>query len=97
MPRIVRTAKAEQDLIEIWLHIAQDNPVAADALLDEIGSACELLADNPGIGPARFDLAPQFRYYIVRKFLILYRETKKGVEIVRVVHGARHLPDVINA
>jgi toxin ParE1/3/4 len=36
MPVIIRTAQAEEDLIEIWLYIAQDNPVAADDLLDDI-------------------------------------------------------------
>jgi plasmid stabilization system protein ParE len=27
MPRIVRTAEAEEDLIGIWLYIAQDNSI----------------------------------------------------------------------
>ena len=36
MPVIRRTAQAEEDLIDIWLYIAQDNPGAADRLLDEI-------------------------------------------------------------
>ncbi|MFM6138177.1 MAG: type II toxin-antitoxin system RelE/ParE family toxin [Cuspidothrix sp.] len=34
------------------------------------------------------------RYFPVGNYLILYREIKDGIEIVRVVHGARHLPDV---
>ena len=29
-----KTAQAEEDLIDIWLYIAQDNPAAADKLLD---------------------------------------------------------------
>ena len=36
MPVIRRTALAEEDLIDIWIYIAQDNPVAASNLLDEI-------------------------------------------------------------
>ena len=36
MTVIRRTAQAEEDLVDIWLYIAQDNPGAADRLLDEI-------------------------------------------------------------
>ena len=40
MPGLRRTAQAEEDLIELWLYIAQDNPGAADRLLDEIEDKC---------------------------------------------------------
>ena len=36
MSRIIRTAQAGEDLIEIWVHIAQDNARAADKLLQDI-------------------------------------------------------------
>jgi toxin ParE1/3/4 len=95
LARFTRTARAEDDLIEIWLYIAEDNPQAADTLLSKIDNACEHLAQNPGMGPARPDLAPDFRYSVIGNYLILYREAAEGIEIVRVVHGARHLPDLI--
>jgi toxin ParE1/3/4 len=91
----VRTARAEEDLIELWLYVAEDSPKAADALVDRIDVACELLAENPHLGPARADLAQALRYYVVGNYLILYREAEIAVEIVRVVHGARYLPDLI--
>ncbi len=46
------------------------------------------------MGPARPDLAAGLRYFIVGNYLVLYREAPDGVEIVRVVHGARHLPNL---
>jgi toxin ParE1/3/4 len=92
--RCLRTARAEEDLIEIWLSIAHDNPKAADKLLDHIEAVCALLAENPALGPARPDLVPELRYFVVRKYLILYRQIA-DVEIVRVVHGARYLPDLV--
>lgn len=95
MAHFKRTALAEDDLIDIWTYIAQDNPSAADALLDRIDLACQRLAEHPGMGPARPDLAPALRYFVVGRYLILYREMPGGVEIVRVVHGARHLPDLL--
>lgn len=43
------------------------------------------------MGPARPDIAKEMRYHPVGSYLLLYRLIKNGVEIVRVVHGARDL------
>jgi len=89
MPTIKRTAQAEEDLIDIWLYIAHEDVRAADRLLDEIEGKLHLLADQSALGPARPDIASGFRYLPVRRYLILYREITGGIEVVRVVHGAR--------
>jgi toxin ParE1/3/4 len=95
LARFIRTARAEDDLIEIWLNIAPDNEKAADALLGRIDRVCDSLATFPELGPARPDLALELRYMVVGRYLILYRIIPDGVEIVRVAHGARYLPDLI--
>jgi len=95
MARFTRRAQAEEDLIDIWSYIAEDSPQAADRLLDKIDEACARLADHPRLGPARPDLAEALRHFVVGRYLILYREIAGRVEIVRVLHGARHLPDLI--
>lgn len=95
MTRFIRTARAEDDLIDIWLTIAADNAKAADILLDRIDVACASLAVFPELGPARPDLDTELRYMVVARYVILYRLISDGVEIVRVAHGARHLPDLI--
>jgi toxin ParE1/3/4 len=86
-----RTARAEEDLVEIWLYIAEDNANAADRLLEEIDRSCGLLADNPLLGRARPDIAPELRYLPIGNYLILYRTLPHGIEVVRVVHGARRM------
>ena len=86
-----RTARAEEDLVEIWLYVAEDNPAAADGLLEEIDRSCGLLADNPLLGRARPDIAHDLRYLPVGSYLILYRTLPDGIEVVRVVHGARRM------
>ena len=53
--------EAQNDLQEIWIHIAQDNPAAADKLEEDIYEACELLAKNPHLGHKRPDSATQCR------------------------------------
>ncbi|MGH7024267.1 MAG: type II toxin-antitoxin system RelE/ParE family toxin [Caulobacteraceae bacterium] len=95
MARFTRTARAEQDLIEIWTYIARDNLTAADRLLDRIDDVCATLAEFPNMGEARPDLAEQLRYFVAGAYLVLYREVSGGVEIVRVVHGARNLPGLL--
>ena len=92
MSVIHRTAQAEEDLIEIWIYIAQDNPIAADRVLDDIEERFDALADNPLMGRLRPDIAPELRYFTVGKYLILYRTVPDGAQIVRVIHGASDLP-----
>jgi toxin ParE1/3/4 len=92
MPIIQRTAQAEEDLIDIWLYIADDDVGAADRVLDHIAETFVLLRDQPGLGPERPDIAPDLRYFPVQSYLILYRQIMNGIEVVRVVHGARDLP-----
>ena len=91
MPRFLRSAEAEEDLIKIWLHIAQDNPAAADKMLRYIDEKSVLLAANPKLGRALPELREGMRRWPIGQYLILYREIAGGVEIVRVVHGKRDL------
>lgn len=46
----------------------------------------------PEVGPARQDIAVDLRLLPVERYVILYKIIDGGVEVVRVVHGARHLP-----
>jgi toxin ParE1/3/4 len=91
MRMVRRTAQADEDLMEIWGYIAPDNPQAADRLLDEIESKFLVLSEQPRLGQARPDIAPELRYFPVGSYLILYREIANGIEVVRVVHGARRV------
>jgi len=91
MPRVTRTEQAENDLLSIWEYIADDNSKSADKLLRLINERCDMLAEHPKLRPARPDLGQELRYLPVGSYLILYREIENGVEIVRVLHGARNL------
>ncbi len=91
MARLFHTRRARQDLIDIWAYIAREDPAAADRQLDRIDETCGLLAENPRLGPERSDIRQGLRYFVVGSYVILYRMVDNGVEIVRVVHGARDL------
>jgi toxin ParE1/3/4 len=92
MSAIVRRSPlAEQDYREIWRYIANDNPDAADRLLRKIDSKLHLYAENPRMGTARDALAPGLRSFSVGNYLVFYRIVTGGIELVRVLHGAREL------
>jgi plasmid stabilization system protein ParE len=42
--------EARDDLREIWVYTASDNPGATDKLEEDIYAACELLSKNPRVG-----------------------------------------------
>lgn len=84
-------SKAEEDLLEIWRHIAENSPKSATKLIRTFHQHFTLLSENTRMGQARPDIAPELRYFPVKRYLILYRLIKDGVEIMRVVHGSRDL------
>jgi toxin ParE1/3/4 len=88
---VTRRPAAEADLLDIWFHIAGDDPAAADRLLDRIESALEMLADNPHAGRARPDIMPEIRSFPVGPYLLFHAASGNGVELVRVLHGARDI------
>jgi len=83
--------QAEADLLAIIEYIAERNPAAAASLLHAFRRRWDLLTDQPFSGKSRDDLRPGARCVIVGQYLSLYRVTDQGVEIVRILHGARDL------
>lgn len=91
MSRVLFTRAARDDLIDIWTHIAADDPAAADGVLDKLDEVASYLIQNPEMGPARDDIRPGLRYLVSGSYLLLYRIVGDDVEIVRAVHGRRDL------
>ena len=86
------TKRADTDLDAIWDYIARDNPLAADRVEQKFYEDFAKLAENPGMGHFRDDLADR-RYRFCREYsyLIVYRIIGKTLRIVRVMHGARDM------
>jgi toxin ParE1/3/4 len=91
MPVVRRSALAEQDYRDIWRYISADNPDAADRLLLRIDAKLELYASNPIMGTPRDRFALGLRSFPVGNYLVFYRIAADGIELVRVLHGARDL------
>jgi toxin ParE1/3/4 len=85
--RLSRRARA--DLLDIWLWVATENPGAADRLYDRLEARMRILERFPEAGASRPRIAPDARLLVERPYLILYRVVPGGVQVVRVLHGAR--------
>jgi toxin ParE1/3/4 len=85
------TNEAREDLDETWLSIAADNPPAADRLLDRLYESFLLLAGQPLLGRARPELGMNLRSFPVGNYVIFYRPIADGIEVARVLHGARDI------
>lgn len=91
--KIVFSPQARDDLREIFLYIASDNPAAARALLKRLRSRITDIEDSPHIGrpgrvPGTRELAIPGTAYIAP-----YQVSGDQLQILRVYHGARQWPD----
>ena len=102
MSRIIRHAAARQDLVEIVAYyIREGSPSAARHFREQAESTFERLRDMPGIG-ASYDLEyaalAGLRFFPIsrfRKYLVFYRTTNDGIEVMRVLHGSRDIHSIL--
>ncbi len=86
---LVVSPQAEQDLLEIWLYIAEDHPDNADRFLDRLHGKALRLTEFNEIGIERADLSEGIRSFPVERYMLYYRPTTAGIELLRVLHGSR--------
>jgi toxin ParE1/3/4 len=84
------TPAADNDLAQIVDHIGADNLPAAFDWLTTANSLFQLLATQPEMG-ARCQTRSflQSRRQVYGNYNVYYRPTAEGIEILRVIHGAR--------
>ncbi len=95
------TPRADEDLVEIAAYIWADNPEAGGRFIEAARATAEGIAAHPGKGASfrtdREELQG-VRWVGVEGFpnhLMFYRSDEAGVVVLRVLHGARDLPGVM--
>jgi len=82
--------RADADVDSIWQYIARDNPPAANHVEEALHAAMRMLAEFPGLGHRRSDVAnTAYRFWTVNPFIIAYRLDGDTITVIRVLHGAR--------
>lgn len=88
---IARSHQSDEDLLDIWNYIAQNDPAAADRTIDRIEQRWLQLLDQPFSGMGREDIGRGVRQLTAGPYLILYRVSGNIIDIVRILHGRRDL------
>jgi toxin ParE1/3/4 len=98
MPRLVIAPEARQDLQAIRDYIAKDDRKAAQRFVTRLRDMARMLAGAPAIGRERPELGPDIRSFVVDRYVLFYRPLTGavGVELVRVLHGARDVDAVFS-
>jgi plasmid stabilization system protein ParE len=87
------TRKARQDLLEIADYISDDDPAAAEKVVDQIVDAIQLLCSFPAMGHVDPSLAgARHRLWPVSRYLLVYRADTDPLQIVRIWDPARGKP-----
>jgi plasmid stabilization system protein ParE len=97
--RFVIAPAAEQDILGIGAYIEADNPAAARKLVAEIYDCFPRLAARPAMGHRRPDLTSlPVRFWTLRgRYMIVYREQTKPIEIVRVLSTYRDIAAILGS
>ncbi len=86
--------EAEQDLVDIWLFIAEDSPINADHFIDRLYAQARQLVDFPLLGKLRSDLGGHIYLFPVERYLLFYPPIEGldgGIVLLRVLHSARDI------
>jgi toxin ParE1/3/4 len=89
---------ARRDLLEASRWIAKDNPAAAAALREGVAKVAQTIGEHPHVGNLRPAVAnAPYRFLGLTGFpyLVVYNPDRRPPLIVRVLHTARDLPEVL--
>lgn len=94
MPIADWAPKAESDLEEIlyYIRVTSSRPLTAQRIGEEIVAAAEEQAALPTSGSRHRAAPPEWRYFRHKRWLVFFQPRTQGIEIMRVVDGARDLP-----
>lgn len=91
---LVIAASAEDDLNEIGDYIARDNPRRAISFIEELLAAMDEIPLRPFSYPGREEWQGGLRSAPSNGYHIVFRVSGEIVEVIRVLHGARDIPNL---
>ncbi len=89
---------AVDDLLAIYEWVADDSPARAASFTDKLDKRIGSLEAQPFLGRIpKLDKLRSFGYrvLVIESYLIFYVVRGHVVEIHRVLHGSRHLDDIV--
>jgi toxin ParE1/3/4 len=98
---VIKGPQAEHDLDEQATYLQQDSPRVAIRFLEQAEKTFNALDGMPGMGTPYGSDHPRllelrcFRVSGFKNHLVFYRPIEDGIEIVRVLHGARDIRSIL--
>lgn len=90
---IALTNLAKEDLIDIWLYGEMNwGAVSADQYLDSIDAFLITLINFPEKFALRRDFQPPVRIAPFKSHLVVYLESAKYIQVIRVLHQSMDVP-----
>ncbi len=84
------SGNAERDLDEIFLYwAARTSLEIADRVVERSTERFWLLREHPDAGKAVAEIAAGVKCFPAGNYLIYYRKTWRGIDILHIFHGAR--------
>ncbi len=96
MSRYIISRPAISDLEAISSYFADVNVEAGEKFLQEFNKRCKQIVSFPNSGRSYDDLQLGLRGLPLEGYIILYRSTDNGIEIVRVANGRQDLPSLFD-
>jgi toxin ParE1/3/4 len=96
-PKVLVRESARRDLAGHAVFLTRTSDLVSARFLDAARRSFVRLASMPAMGAAYDALSPslrgmrRFRVENFEDYLIFYRPVDRGIEVVRVIHGARDI------
>jgi len=88
------SARAAEDLKDIWEYVSQHNENAAGKLIKDIKNKFILLRDNSLIGREQNEFLVCLRSFVVKSYFIFYLPLDDGIDVLRVLHSSRDIESI---
>ncbi|HBX52789.1 MAG: plasmid stabilization protein [Bacteroidetes bacterium RIFOXYA12_FULL_35_11] len=96
MAKFFLTNKAVEDLSDIWLYTLENwSEKQADIYYQLLIASFEEISFNPNIGKNYFDILDCLQGLKVGMHIVFYRQVKKNIEIIRILHEQMDLKNRI--
>lgn len=91
MPGVQWSDRAHNSLRRIANYVAREagRPLVADRLVDAIHAKAEAHGRQPGMGSLHKDLPESYRYFVHKRYVVIYETADDGIRVLLVVDSAR--------
>jgi len=91
MSKVSWTHAARRDLVDVLDFLVNQNEQAARNFIQILEQKESLYASSPALGSVYPELSGSLRSFVVKSYVLFYREESNGITIVRLIHAARDI------